>query len=254
MPPPFMRWVLATLETSAVSDREPAHNAGDEPTAALSGRCELGWLHRRPQWRVRLDRDGSRDRLRRAVQRIRHGRHGAEDVSDDDRPGRERCYARPLSRLLLADASSRDPPWCPHLQRRSARRRCRAESETRSGHLAVRRRLALPVTARRTPRGHRRSGCDASAPRHRDPAPSAWSVDQARTGGPENTSEERDCRARVFAARRRRSGSAHSLHQGQTDSSEEGWVSEESDSNKKTLEPFSLPCSGHYLTFSPNLG
>src|SRR6266576_3427091 len=44
----------------------------------LIGGDESGWLHRRFPGRLRLDRDGSRNRLRWDVQALRHGADGPQ--------------------------------------------------------------------------------------------------------------------------------------------------------------------------------
>src|SRR5438874_2590770 len=63
---------LSTSLSSGILPRTPHAARG------LIGGDESGWLHRRsPGW-LRLDRDGSRNRLRYDVQAVRHGADGPQ--------------------------------------------------------------------------------------------------------------------------------------------------------------------------------
>src|SRR5436190_20493346 len=55
-------------------------NQNHEQAAAIWRGGEPGWIHRRAERRVRLDRDGSLHRLRRHVQGVRYGGDGAQDL------------------------------------------------------------------------------------------------------------------------------------------------------------------------------
>ena len=154
------------------------------PTPALPGRLEPRRLHRHRGRGIRLDPDGSRDRLRRPVRAVRHAGDGPQDVRGDAGVrGRDRRRGRVRQEDggLLADTRPGRPPTRGSRRRRPGRRRREAEDGARQGHLAVRRRQPLPATPRRRRRGLGRDRRPSGAARLRHPADSGRGTHAAHT-------------------------------------------------------------------------
>ena len=109
--------------------------------------------------------------------------------------------------------SGDDAPRGPYRERRSEGSHNGAEDQTGSGHLALRRRRAVPIAARCRPRGHGGSGRHASAAGKRDSAPAARYNHETRAGRSQDAANEWHCRAFVLSGWQRRICPADSLHQ-----------------------------------------